>query len=192
MEYGLTVITPPASEPISLTLAKAFLKIDHAAEDTLLTGLIVAARQLTESYTGRRWITQTLRLTLAEFPCWEIRLPVLPVASITAITYKDVAGVTQTLSPSLYQTWLDHNPPLIAPAVNQYWPYTRTQAIQAVTVDFVAGAASADVPEQVKAAILLTIGNWDANRGDQNILIARGLPPNARFLLDQLWTGAYS
>lgn len=194
MRYGLTTTLAPEVEPVSLAVAKTHLRIDHDDEDALISAWIVAARQLTEAYTGRRWVTQELSMTLEAFPeCnGEIRLPVFPVASVDSITYRDVDGATQTLSTSLYRTWLDHNPPLVALAPDEEWPDTEDGALTAVTVNFTAGNELADVPGGVKAAILLTLGNWDENRGDQNVLIARGLPPAARFLLDSLWTGAYS
>lgn len=209
MEYGLTNLTQPASEPVALALAKAHLRIDHTAEDTLITGWITAARQLTESYTGRRWIEQSMRLTLERFPYSvnyvpsplepvsranrTLRLPVQPITSIDRLAYIDAFGEEQLLSDGTdYQKWLDHNPPLVAPTPSGFWPITQYGALQAVTIDFTAGGAAADVPGQVSAAILLALGNWDENRGDQNVIIARGLPPAARFLLDQLWTGVYS
>jgi uncharacterized phiE125 gp8 family phage protein len=195
-EYGLTLVTAPASEPVSLAVAKAHLRIDHDDEDALIASWIRAARQATESYTGRRWIEQDVRLTLAGFPrcgSGQIRLPVQPVSEITGFTYLDADGAEQTLADGTgYQTWLDHNPPLVAPPVNGYWPQTQTGAIQAVTIAFTAGGDAGDVPEQVVAAILLTIGDWDKNRAGEGDPIGRGLPPAAKWQLDQLWTGAYS
>lgn len=191
--YGLVTITPPAVEPVSLTLAKTHLRIDHDAEDLLIAGWIPGARALTESYTGRRWIEQRLRLTLGEWPCdGENRLPVEPVASVDLVKYFDVDGVERTIDPELYQTWLDHSPPLLLPAPNQYWPQLQYGKRQAVTIEFTAGGDPADVPEQVKTAILMILGNWSENRADQNVLIARGMPPNAKWILDSLWTGSYA
>lgn len=197
--YGLTVITAPASEPVSLALAKAHLRIDHDAEDTLITGWVKAARELTELYTGKRWITQSLRLTLSEWPidCTSgidgaIRLPVDPVSAITLFQYFDAAGVEQTLTSSDYQTWFDHGPPLVCPAIGERWPDLQSGKVAPIKLEFTAGVSAGSVPEGVKTAILLCLGHWDENRGDQNALIARGLPPGAKAHLDLLWNGAYS
>lgn len=194
MEYGLTVTSGPASEPVSLTLAKAHLRIDHSAEDDLITSWITAARRLTETHTRQRWITQTLAMTLEGFPCGSepIRLPVSPVASISSIAYTDADGAAATMDAADYQTWLAHNPPLIVPDAYDPWPITEAGKLQAVTITFVAGTASGSVPEEVKTAILLTLGDWDKNRAGEGDPIGRGLPPAAKYILDSLWTGGYS
>lgn len=194
MEYGLTRATAPAEEPVTLALAKAHLRIDHTAEDTLITAWIAAARRLTEDYCHQFWVEQEVVLTYAGFPAagCAFELPFQPIVSVDEIAYLDGAGVSTVLDAADYQTWLDHTPPLIAPAPETDWPETQFAAFAAVTLELTVGFGdAADVPEQVATAILLTLGNWDENRGDQNVLIAKGLPPAARFLLDTLWTGAY-
>ena len=47
------------SEPVSLTMAKAFLKVEHDEDDPIIASLITAARQLAESYVGRSLSTET-------------------------------------------------------------------------------------------------------------------------------------
>lgn len=195
-EYGLSVLSAPASEPVSLALAKSHLRIDHAAEDALITAWVTAARELTETYTRKRWVTQQLRLTLERFPYLtrDIRLPVSPVATIDNFAYTDANGNAATLATdgSAFQKWLDHNPPLLCPLPYQPWPITKPGVLQAITIDFTAGTAAAGVPQQVTAAILLTLGDWDKNRAGEGDPIGRGLPNAAKFLLDSLWAGAYS
>lgn len=68
MRYSLSNLTQPASEPVTLALAKAHLRIDHTAEDDLITSWIKAAREAAEKYTGRRFITQSLRMRLNDWP----------------------------------------------------------------------------------------------------------------------------
>ena len=199
--YALTVVTAPASEPVSLTLAKAHLRIDHDAEDDLITGWIKAARELTESYTGKRWVTQTLRLTLAEWPtdCTSgiygaIRLPVEPVSAVTLFKHYDAGGTEQTLvADTDYQTWLDHSPPLVCPAIDDTWPDLQSGKVAPIKIEFTAGVAADDVPEQVRTAILLCLGQWDQERagGRSADLAPNSLPAGVKAQLDLLWNGAY-
>jgi hypothetical protein len=221
--YGLSVITPPAEEPVSLDRAKAHLRVDHDAEDELIAGWVAAARGLTETHTSRRWIEQGLRLTFADWPdggggSWvqnyiarttglaaagiagAIGLPVEPVISIDAVKYYGLDGTLATLTAGTqYQTWLDHSPPLVAPAPLTLWPVAQVGRLAAVQVEFTAGYGdSDDVPEQAKAAILLCLAFWYENRGDgadptvmSGLPQILGMPWAAKRLLDSLSTGGY-
>ena len=61
---SLKLVTPPATEPVTLAELKAWAKIDTDADDALITSLLAAARQAAEDYTRRSFITQSWRLTL--------------------------------------------------------------------------------------------------------------------------------
>ena len=193
--YGLTTTVAPGEEPITLAEAKRHLRIDHDDEDTLIAMWIQAAREMVEGYTGRRLVDQTVRV---RFDCWPadgvIRLPVEPVSAVTSVKYYDADGTEQTLSAILYQTWLDHSPPLVlAAADGTAWPTLQSGKAGAVTVTVTTGYGDAEVvPAMAKVAMLEILGSWDENRADQNVLIARGIPPNARAKLDLLWNGSYS
>lgn len=191
MRYAITTVVPPEVEPVDLALAKAHLRIDHDEEDALIQAWIAAARVLTEEYTGRRWVTQTLRLTMSGFPASEFEFPVTPVASVTEVAYLDDAGDEQEVDAADYQTWLDHNPPLLTFAPDGEWPDTEVERLNAVTITFVAGGAVENVPEMARAAMLQIIGQYDEARGDQNWLTSRGIPPSAKALLNMLDTGSY-
>lgn len=200
--YGLKTIAPPVTEPVPLADAKLHLKIDWAEEDALVARWIAAARELTEEYTSRRWLTQTVRLTLdywvADRDDWwpgvgqVVRLPVRPVQSITSIKYYDIAGVQQTMAAGAYQTWLEHEPPLIAPTPLTVWPTLQSGRIGGVEIVFVAGEpTTATVPARAREAILLTLGYWNGNRGDGADPTKLGLPPGALRLLDSLDSSGY-
>jgi uncharacterized phiE125 gp8 family phage protein len=163
------VITGPSiEEPVTLAEAKLHLRVDTTDEDSLITGLIVAARMAAEHETGRALINQTLRLTLDAFPAdGAIELLRPPVASITQVQYVDTAGATQTLSSTLYSldsasAFATH---YLLPSYGSTWPATRDQA-NSVWVDYVAGygAAATAVPQPIKQWILLAIGDLYANR----------------------------
>lgn len=60
---------PDGPEPVSLSEAKAYLRVEHADEDRLILDLIRAARQLVEMQTGRALVDHGRRETLlAPFP----------------------------------------------------------------------------------------------------------------------------
>src|SRR5579884_3684274 len=67
----------PASEPVALADAKNYLRVDITNDDTLVTGLITAARAHAEEFMRRSLITQTWKLAydgcLLLAPGW--RLP---------------------------------------------------------------------------------------------------------------------
>lgn len=178
---SLKLITAPVAEPIDLATAKLHLRVDTAftADDTLITALIVAARQGAESLTGRALMPQTWELALHEFPCINvtrvcdsknrfvadaINLPKPPFVSITSVSYVDEVGDTQTIAEADYQLDTHSEPAKIMPVYGTYWPATRDQA-NAVLIRFIAGYADADaVPQQIKNWMLLRIGTLYEHR----------------------------
>ncbi|HEY1188543.1 MAG TPA: head-tail connector protein [Gemmata sp.] len=204
MGYGLVTTVGPALEPVTLAEAKKHLTVGHSDDDTLIGRFICAAREQTETETGRRWMPQTLTMSFGEFPrrseevagvCVPvIRLPVDPVSAVNAVRYYDAAGVLQTLTAGThYLAWLAHSPPLVYPAPGQVWPQTQLGRFGAVEVEFVAGYANANVvPSAAKVAMLLAVGLWYENRGDSEDPTELGLPPAALRLLRSLSTGHYS
>ena len=163
---SLTLITPPAVEPVTLAEARAQCRVDGTDEDALLTMAIAAARSRAEHETGRRLITQTWRQTLDEFPLEEIRLEVPPVASISQLQYVDAAGTLQTLTGSAYVLDAAVGPAgWLYPADGTSWPVTD-DVLNAVRIDIVAGygADGSFVPGDIRAWMLLTIGYLYAQR----------------------------
>ena len=132
-----TLIAPPGEEPVTLAEAKAFCRIDGSDEDALVNALIAAARLQVESLTGRALITQTWRLTMACAPRL-VELPVIPVAALVA-----------------------------APdgAVLQGDAVLLVEPVDELTVDYTAGyGAAADVPGDLKQAVLTLVAHWYENR----------------------------
>lgn len=123
--------------------------------DPFLNILIKSARQYAEMLLGRYLITQTVDLYLDCFPDWEIKLP--PLQSVTAITYVDTAGDTQTMTASDYLVDSASVPARITPAYGKTWPSTREQN-NAVKVRFIAGyGAASAVPECIKNWMLMRV-----------------------------------
>lgn len=159
---GLKVITPPATEPVTIEEVRAQLRIDLDDEsyDDVLNPLIPAAREWCEGYQNRAYITQTLELALDRWPCGnEIELPRPPIQSVTSVNYAD-----ETWDP---QNYLVDDYSFVARIVRArgvIWPSAHLPAANGVKIRYVAGFASAEeVPQRIRQAILLLVSHWFEN-----------------------------
>jgi uncharacterized phiE125 gp8 family phage protein len=105
----VVLITPPATEPVTLTQLKSHAKIFTTQDDTYISTVIIpGARQAIEDELRKVLITQTWLLKRDGFPGFDpkyesqgyptILIPKPPFQKINYFTYVDVAGVTQTLT----------------------------------------------------------------------------------------------
>ena len=143
--------------PVDLVECRKVLDLGEVTDhDDEIEGLIPDAVEQVEDDARITLLTTTWKLVLDFFPV-EIELRVPPIASVTNIVYVDIAGDSQTLDSSLYQTDLTGKPGRIIPAYNETWPETRYQ-LNAVTVTFVAGeTAATSLPPMAKRAVLLAL-----------------------------------
>jgi len=164
---SLTIVTPPAEEPVTLTEAKNHLRVDLSDDDSLISALIVAAREHAEAITRRAFITQTLKLSMDAFPAnnGPIYVPMPPLQSVNSLKYFDTDGMEQTLTEGTdFLVDNESEPGRITPAPDTGWPATQNRP-NAVSVEFVAGFGDASkVPQGIKQAILLMVGHWYENR----------------------------
>lgn len=65
---SLQIVTPPSAEPVTLAAMKLYLRVETPNEDDLISGLIAAAREKVEGFTGRSLINKAYRQTLDSFP----------------------------------------------------------------------------------------------------------------------------
>jgi uncharacterized phiE125 gp8 family phage protein len=195
----LKLITAATAEPLTLAEVKNHCAIDSDDFDDLLTSYIAAVRAHVERITNRALCAQTWELRLSGFPS-VIELPLPPFQSVTSITYTDTAGTTQTLASYEISGVGGDQPAEIRPAFGTRWPATR-DVPEAVKVRFVAGYESdgasppnpaANVPPDLKAAMLQMIGDAFANRetvsSDQTYLIPIPGSAKAMLLPFKVWT----
>jgi uncharacterized phiE125 gp8 family phage protein len=160
---SLRVSVPPTVEPVSVAELKEHARIDHGHEDARLASLITTARLMVEKDTRRKLCTQTVILSLDYLPSYLVP-DILPIQSISGITYYDANNTLQTLAAATYEADLYAEPILIRPAFGQTWPTTYDR-FGAVLVTMVAGyGAASAVPEDAKQAILLLASHWVENR----------------------------
>lgn len=160
---SLILITGPTAEPVTVDEVKLDLRRTDTALDTLLAGLITAAREQCEHILGRALMPQTWERVLDAFPGSEeaIELGMPPVTAITSVTYIDADGNSQVLASSAYTLDADNKlPGWLLPARGTTWPATMDTA-NAVRVRFTCGwANAAAVPESVKTWIRAHVGLW--------------------------------
>ena len=185
----LKVTSEPSQEPITLAELKAWLKITTDDEDTLLTGLIVAARSEIESYLRKKLITQELTMVLDQWPFssigdWEgnIETAIGEVATQVALKLwypplQSVTSITATFQDDTTQVW---------PAIN-YIVDTSTEddygriiikrdatllvnlrEAVSIAIIYLAGYGDnpSDVPFAIRQAILVYSAYLYQNRGD--------------------------
>ena len=155
---SIKIITPPATEPLSLTEAKLHLRIDGSSDDILLASLIKQSREWCEDYQGKKFITQTLELVLDQFPYSDyIEFKACsPVQSVTSVKYYDTNGTEYTFASSNYIVDTDSFINKIVLAYNKIFPTTILQPVNGVRIRFVAGYGDTSVvPESVKWAMVL-------------------------------------
>lgn len=167
MPYGKLVLkTGPTSTVISLSEAKAFLRIDSDYDDdnTYITSLINVATQVVEEFTRRRLMTQTYNIFYDEFPPY-IDLQVGDVASVTHIKYYDANNTLQTLAASNYDVDTKVRPGRIYQSETGDFPNTYERP-NAVEVEFIVGGAASDVPAPIIQSIYIIVGRYYENRQD--------------------------
>ena len=141
----------------------------YSAEDTLISGLITAARIFCEKFQNRAYVTQTWYLWLDDFPSKdyiEIPLPPMLAAPVPVVTYYDTDDTVATFASTYYFVDTVSEPARIMLNYSETWPSTTLRPANAVCVEFTAGygATAADVPQVVRQAMLLLVGHWHEQR----------------------------
>jgi len=183
--FALTLVTPPVLEPVTLAETKAHLRIEHTLEDILIGSLITAARNFVENFTRRALIEQSWKLTLDQFPCWEIYIPKPPLISITKFEYLNSLGLTASLTETVdFIKDIESEPARLTPFYLGTWPIAYNQ-MNAVSITYKCGygAAAATVPTAIKQSILLLVGHWYNNREQTVPINLSQIPLGAEYLL---------
>jgi len=158
------VSTAPTTEPLTLDMAKRHLRLDGTDQDTEINAWIRTARQQVEKDTELALMTQTVDVSLDEFPygCHQsIVLNIAPIQSVTYVKYYDSGGTLTTWASTNYVVDTASIPARIGLAVGGSWP-TSLRTFQPGSIRVVAGYTSAAlVPDGLIHAMKLLVG-WYA------------------------------
>lgn len=179
----IKTVTPPTAEPITLEEAKEHLRVVLPDEDALIGRLITAARRMLENRTNRRLMPQTVEFAVAGFGAG-IFVPSAPFRALASITYTDPGGVDMVLPPTDYFVDDYIEPAAVVAAFGASWPAIRDGSLILVRAE-VGYASAEDVPDDLKAWMLLAIGTMY----DHRATVATGtslaeLPPD---FMSMLW-----
>lgn len=180
------IVTPPSSEPVLLADVKAHLRIDDTASDTLLDGMIIAARQACEEYTSLALMEQTWALWLDQWPSefgrewWdgirdgamtinammELRLSKPPLKSVDHIKTYAMDGTPTTYDPDNYFVDTVSNRIVITSGAAP----SGSRLVNSIEIQFVCGEADpADLPAPIIEGIKRHVAYQYEHRGDELI-----------------------
>lgn len=164
------LITRASAEPVSLAEAKAHLVVEHPGDDRLIRNAIAAARAHIEIRCNIKIVRQMWRVYF-DSGLRDFDLAISPVQEISSIQYINQAGEMEIVGPEIYN--LDVPGGVVYTAHGQTWPSARGDRNSAAA-DVWAGYyrtdsspinVTADIPDDLKSAMLLLIEDMYSHRG---------------------------
>lgn len=181
---------PTYSDIVTLADLKAYLRVDHSNEDTLITTLAQAAARAIERQTGRLLLTQTWDLFLDrpalhgrhDMPWWTgqrqtsrayltgadaaIELTKSPVASITSFVHFDSDNAETTFAASKYRLDKATEPARLVLNEGETWPTNGVRDYQGYRIRCVLGYGADDssLPDDLKIAMWAQTAHLYENR----------------------------
>ena len=158
------LLIPPAAEPWSVAEAKAFLRVEHGDDDTIVAALIAAARGHVEALTRRALLTQSWRFVLDAWPAnGRIILRMGPLRSVIAARVYDTANHASAIDVETFV--VDIAADVIAsPCWALPLPGRFAAGIE-LDVELGYGVLASDVPDALRHAIRMLVAHWYENRG---------------------------
>lgn len=169
--FPYTVITPPAGDPLFVSLDDARAYLQGAGDDLSddeLTAFIKAAQAAVERFTKLTLFTTEFLTNRDFFPC-EITLRRAPLQSIVTI-FRLIADVPTLVDASTFKA-IDTNQinwGSIVLKSGQSWPFDQDDEPRAIEINFIAGFGDEkdDLPPDLIAGALRVLADLVANRGD--------------------------
>lgn len=182
-------VSGPASEPVTKAEVKQQLRLDadDTSEDTLLDLYITSARESAEELFGFAFINQVWKMTIDRWPggrepWWdgvrqgaiselrrqgrntEIIIPRYPLSSVDSIT---ADGQSVTI-PDVFIVDTQQQPGRLVLKFGATLPTVSDEAANGIEIEYTAGygASAADVPADMRLALLQMVATMYTHRGD--------------------------
>ena len=176
-------VSPLASSPLPLDLAlvREHLAVDGTDNDALIETLVMAAVEWAEGQMRRTIFARSHTWVLREFPygCYgELRLPRGKTQSVESITYVAARQTATLHGPSGSPAGSDWQEDLrgiagaaLMPPQGGVWPAVDYDAVSPVVINFTAGWASDEVPQDIIHALLFSVSDAFELRGTADFTV---------------------
>ncbi|MCX7319458.1 MAG: head-tail connector protein, partial [Hyphomicrobiales bacterium] len=153
------LLTSPTQEPLSLLESKAFLRVAHEDDDTVIAALIAAARNHVEAATRRALLTQTWRFVFDAWPRTGRFAPRIgPLQALLAAQVVDADGTAHAIDGESFVVDVAGNA-IAAPGFALPAPGRATAGI-VLDVSCGYGDVAADVPADLRHAVRMLVAHW--------------------------------
>tara|TARA_R110002051_G_scaffold279881_1_gene341371 strand:- start:698 stop:1288 length:591 start_codon:yes stop_codon:yes gene_type:complete len=182
------VHTAPSVEPITLTEAKNYMKVDYTNDDTLIEDVLIpSAREMVEKMINKALITQTLKAYYSSFDNI-VDLPYAPVQSVTSVKrIQQNTTTTLTVDSDYYVQGLDDKFLLITSPYSSPPGFSPSDSFNGaeLLVEYVAGygTAGSNVPAAIKEAIRKIVAFNYENRNEDEAGLE--IPNSAKNILNK-------
>ena len=163
--YAYTLVTEPAEAAVTAAEMEAHARA-NGQPSVQYEPYVLSAQAWVEMATGRKLVSQTWKWFLDGWPCSDrVALPFGQLTSLTHVKYTDSADAQTTFSSANYSVSTARDPGVLALKYGQSWPSATLRALDPIEIQFVCGwPTGADVPADIRAAILLLAGHLYQNR----------------------------
>ncbi len=183
----LVTVTPAGVTPVGRDEVKQYLHVDDSDQDTVIDRLIKAATAYAQQKTGVWYAPTELEYRLMRWPFGfpsAIQLPAFPLRAVSAVSYLDRDGATQTVDAGDYELIATGSGAVVEFSQGFAYPATKVGHYP-VRVRFSAGyndpaGATGDdpalaLPDAACLAIMMLAVNFFEHRGeiaDNNLVAA--------------------
>lgn len=174
------VVIAPETEPITAAEVRAYGKIDSTGEDILIESMIMAVREVAESWLGRALIEQTIEAYFDWWPDNPVKLPRPPLLSVSSIVTVSEEGSETLYSVDNYYVRTETEPGEIIIKAGAVAPINTDRYHGGFKITYQAGYSdnADEVPQGIKVGLMEWVLHAIENR-----IVDREPPEMARPLL---------